>query len=112
MNVRSLSPLPTAQEAFQRSRLRFLPEGSGCYVLSTFDGTVLYVGLSVSLRRRMNEHLDDAKKTSVTAAGRAVLIHWLEHQDVARVERTWMNIHIENEGKMPVLNGVFSPVSA
>ncbi len=30
---------------------------------------------------------------------------------MSKIERTWMNIHIQNEGKRPVLNKVDSPIS-
>jgi hypothetical protein len=59
----------------------------------------------------MGQHLDDNRKTDLTDLGRAFFFHWVERDDMERVERTWMNIHIENEGKIPVLNGAYSPVS-
>jgi hypothetical protein len=112
MNVGELVPQPQDVESFLRSRCGFVPETSGCYVLTTFSNVVLYVGLATSLRQRMNDHLDTPEKTQGTEKGRAILFHWLETADVNRVERTWMNIHIQHEGKLPVLNKVYSPVSA
>src|SRR3954447_4514429 len=73
MNIENLMPLPKHRESFKRSRCRFVPAGSGCYVLTTFLGVVLYVGLATSLRERMNQHLDDPQKTRETSKGRAVL---------------------------------------
>ena len=110
MNVSSLTPSPAQQETFLRSRERFVPKTSGCYVLATFDSTVLYVGLSVDLRKRMNDHLDNGEKTSETKLGRAVRFYWLETAELQKVERTWLNIHIQHEGVMPVLNRIYSPV--
>jgi hypothetical protein len=72
---------------------------------------VLYIGLADNLRRRMNDHLDNPSKTGETKQGRAVLFHWLETPDTNKVERTWMNIHMQNEGILPLLNRVYSPVA-
>jgi excinuclease UvrABC nuclease subunit len=113
MNIDKLIPRPTSFETFKRSRCSYVPECSGCYVLTTFSKLVLYVGLATNLRTRMNQHLDDPEKTGETAFGRAVLFHWIEVDEVNlnRVERTWINIHCLEDGKNPVLNKIYSPVS-
>ena len=51
----------------------------------------------------------DPKKIAETLLGRAFWFHWLETMDLNKIERTWMNIHIENEGSLPELNGIYSP---
>jgi excinuclease UvrABC nuclease subunit len=112
MNVSALSPQPTGSESFRRSRERFVPQTHGCYVLTTFLGDILYIGLSNNLRRRINEHLDSEKKTALTKDGRAVLFHWLETTETNKVERTWLNIHLIREGELPVLNSIYSPTSS
>ncbi|HEX4081142.1 MAG TPA: GIY-YIG nuclease family protein [Rhizomicrobium sp.] len=109
MNITDLVPKPTCQDAFRRSRERFVPEASGCYALATFSGVVLYIGLSRNLRRRMNAHLDNPRKVSETEFGRAVRFCWIETTEMNKVERTWMNIHLQFEGRLPILNSVFSP---
>lgn len=111
MNVELLSPGPDRWEAFRRSRERFVPSTSGCYVLASVDRTVLYVGLATNLRQRLNQHLDDPRKTVPTADGRAVLFFWLENSELNLIERTWQNIHIQAEGRLPILNTLSSPVS-
>jgi len=78
-------------------------------VLTTFSREVLYLGLANNLRRRMNQHLDNPTKTNHTKLGRAVLFHWIESPDTNKIERTWMNIHIQNEGVLPALNRSYSP---
>jgi len=110
MNINELIPQPTHREPFNRNKERFVPKKPGCYVLTTFEGVVLYVGLTENLRRRMNEHLDNPKKIEPTKLGRAVLFHWIETCDTHKIERTWMNIHTQNEGSLPVLNGMYSPI--
>ena len=109
MKIALLVPSPLASESFRRSREKFIPATSGCYVLTTFQREILYIGLTVNLRRRINEHLDSAAKTELTTEGRAVLVHWTETTEVNKVERTWLNIHLLNEGRLPILNSVYSP---
>lgn len=109
MKVGLLVPLPAEKLPFRLSKQKFVPNRGGCYVLSTFENTVLYVGLAVDLRRRMGEHLDNPKKTTQTSLGRAIWFHWLEAADLNKVERTWQNIHMQHEGRLPELNRLYSP---
>jgi len=109
MNIQALVPRPKSKRRFHRSSQRFVADRAGCYVLTTFGDVVLYVGLTDDLRRRIGEHLDDPKKIAETLLGRAFWFHWLETMDLNKIERTWMNIHIENEGSLPELNGIYSP---
>jgi hypothetical protein len=109
MNIAHLQPAPPCSDRFHRSRERFIPEKPGCYVLTTFENEVIYVGLSRNLRSRFNQHLDSEQKTGVTVVGRAIFFSWLQTDDINKVERTWMNIHIQREGALPLLNKVYSP---
>jgi predicted GIY-YIG superfamily endonuclease len=111
MNVELLVPVPFRSEAFRRNRGRFIPEASGCYALTNFSKEVIYVGLARNLRKRFNQHLDDEQKTAITELGKAILFWWCEREDTNEVERTWMNIHIQHEGKLPLLNIVYSPTA-
>jgi len=111
MTIDKLSPLPSARENFKRSCVKFVSEKSGCYVLTTFGGVVLYIGQAINIRSRMVDHLDDPEKTKETPLGRALFFYWLEMDNIGKVERTWLNIHVEHEGRYPLLNKMFSPVS-
>ncbi|WP_415193966.1 GIY-YIG nuclease family protein [Rhodopseudomonas sp.] len=111
MRVDLLVPSPSSRELFQRNRERFIPLGAGCYTLTTFSGSIIYIGLSESLRRRFGEHLDNPSKTAETRFGRAFFFYWIETPDTFKVERTWLNIHLVQEGLLPVLNSNYSPVS-
>ena len=62
MNVGNLVPAPQFSELFARRSYKFVPDAEGCYTLTTFDGTVLYVGLAKNLRRRFFQHLEDPEK--------------------------------------------------
>jgi hypothetical protein len=59
----------------------------------------------------MNNHLDDPDKTGETNHGRAILFHWIESEETFKIERTWLNIHIQNEGGLPILNHRYSPTA-
>ena len=43
-----------------------------------------------------------------------MLFFWVEalESEINKIERTWLNIHIQQEGIVPILNKVYSPVSA
>jgi hypothetical protein len=111
MKVDKLVPIPAQHEAFSRNRERFIPEGCGCYVLTSFSREVMYVGLAKNLRRRFTQHLDSPDKIAVTKLGRAILFWWYETAETNKVERTWMNIHSLSEGALPILNSVYSPTA-
>jgi hypothetical protein len=111
VTVDELIPRPLLFESFRRSRERFIPETAGCYVLATFEQTVIYLGLAKDLRRRMSQHLDTPEKILLTPMGRAVLFFWIEDDNINKIERTWMNMHIERHGALPVLNRMYSPTS-
>jgi hypothetical protein len=112
MNISELVPQPSHCETFARNRVRFIPDRPGCYVLTTFPKVVLYIGQATNLRRRMGAHLDSSEKTKETKSGRAILFFWFECLDLSRVERTWMNIHLIQDGSLPELNSVYSPINA
>jgi excinuclease UvrABC nuclease subunit len=111
MNIDQLIPQPMHRETFRRDRERFVPDKPGCYVLTTFSGVVLYIGLTDNLRRRMDQHLDNPEKIAETLFGRAIFFNWIETLETYKVERTWLNIHIQNEGSWPALNKAYSPTS-
>ena len=111
MNIERLRPLPLFKEAFSLSREKYIIDKSGCYVLTTFPGTILYIGLAKNLRRRMHDHLNSPEKTNVTPLGRAIYFHWIESEALNKLERTWLNIHLENDGVLPIMNKIYSPTS-
>ncbi len=58
----------------------------------------------------MDQHLDNADKTRLTENGRAVFFYWIESDETNKIERTWMNIHLQHEGIIPILNKIYSPI--
>ena len=111
MTTADLVPPPGNAEAFEPRRTRFVPEGPGCYALATFSRIVLYIGRTTNLRARMKRHLADDAKVTLTRYGRASIFFWIESDDIERIERTWTNLCIQCEGRLPVLNSVYPTVS-
>ena len=111
MKIARLVPVLSNRESFLRNRERFIPIVRGCYALNNFSEEVLYVGLAKNLGRRFTQHLDSPDKIAATTLGRAILFWWLATADIHKVERTWMNIHLQYEGALPILNRVYSPTS-
>lgn len=113
MKVNCLNPLPGKRELFAWSRHASVPAQPGCYVLATFGGEVLYVGLaSVSVRDRMGDHLDTDEKRAVGPLGAAYWFYYYlcDPKKVASIERGWINNAILETGARPPLNKVDSPL--
>jgi hypothetical protein len=110
MKVEGLIPKPERKELFKLNRQKFVPNVSGCYVLTNFGGEILYIGLASDLRRRFGQHLDSREKIGPTPHGVAYFFYWLEGAYLEKLERTWMNSHTLTEGRLPCLNKVSSPI--
>lgn len=112
MKVAQLIPSANERLQFNLKMLKFVPKVSGCYVLSTVDDDVLYVGLTDNLYRRFSEHRDNKEKNQQTAQGIAFWFYYIQCEkiEINRIERTWLNIHTEIHGVLPLLNKVYSPV--
>lgn len=112
MNVTKLVPQPVERLQFHLRAKKYVPAQSGCYVLTTFDGFVLYVGLATSLASRFVQHCETKEKCEPTSDGRAFWFHFLEVEakELNRVERTWLNQFSAVHGRRPILNKVDSPM--
>lgn len=113
MKVDKLSPPPVQRTQFAWSHHVTVPAQPGCYVLVSFDGEVLYVGLATSsIKSRMGSHLDTPDKRKGGPSGVPFWFYYLEKSssEVASVERGWMNQAILEDGEMPFLNRVYSPM--
>lgn len=112
MNVSELVPQPIKRFQFTLRYRKFIPRESGCYVLTTFEGDILYVGLTDDLYRRFGEHREVDNKRQPTAFGFAFWFYYLptSENNIYRTERSWLNEHETAEGKLPVLNKAISPV--
>lgn len=113
MKVNQLRPSPDIRVPFAWSYHVTVPERPGCYALVAFGGEVLYVGLATrSIRSRMGTHLDTPEKCSAGAQGAAYWFYYAlrDASEVGSIERGWMNGAILEDGEMPPLNKVYSPL--
>lgn len=112
MKVEQLVPAVQHKVEFSLKARKFVPAAVGCYVLSTFQNDILYVGLTDDLNRRFSQHRETPEKSEPTPFGRAFWFHYLlcEEREINRIERTWMNEHLEIHGVWPVLNKANSPL--
>ena len=113
MKVDTLAPLPEHKTQFAWSHHRVVPSQAGCYVLATFAGDVLYVGLAtVSIRNRMASHLETPEKRRGSQVGVPFWFYYLTRppDEVRPIERGWMNQSVLEDGDLPPLNRVYSPL--
>jgi hypothetical protein len=113
VTVEHLLPRPDQSTQFAWSHCVTVPEKPGCYALVTYGGEVLYVGLAaVNVRTRMQVHLDTAEKRAGGADGVPFWFYYLlrKASEVNAIERWWMNQAFLEDGEMPVLNKIYSPV--
>ncbi len=113
MNVTDLSPLPRSKILFNLSFFKEVPTIAGCYILTTFEGAVLYIGLSVNLNTRFQQHLDNPEKINLTSEGKAFWFHFSGYNktNLNKLERTWLNQYQTIHGRRPILNKMDSPIS-
>jgi hypothetical protein len=113
VKIEDLNPVPVRKVQFKLAFLMQVPAESGCYVLATFDGTILYIGLARKLKVRFKQHIDGSEKVKPTAEGKAVWFYYLGYNEgnLPKLERTWLNHFQSYEGRLPILNLVNSPLS-
>ena len=97
---------------FSYSALHSVSDESGCYALAAYDGTILYIGQSENICKRMEQHLDDGEKRKKTPWGVAFWMYYklCPSRDLNSTERGWMNEHKIREGKRPFFNKIDAPV--
>lgn len=112
MLASSLNPEPMGKVQFDFSQTAMVPEDSGCYVLATFRGDILYVGQSANIARRMGQHLDDPAKRATTPSGKAFWFYYelCKSHCLDGLERGWVNAHTLKEGGLPFFNKIHPPV--
>jgi hypothetical protein len=112
MTVDELTPLPTDKVQFKLSSFKAVPQTTGCYVLTTFDNSILYIGLAKNLNARFKQHLDNPEKTNPTTEGKAIWFYYatFDPNNLPKLERTWLNQFSNKHGRLPILNKMNSPV--
>ena len=112
MLVSALTPEPGNKVRFAHPSVKLTPEQPGCYVLTTIDLAILYIGQSVNLSRRMEQHLEDPEKRSRAVGGIAFWFYYTEcaNRDLDSIERGWINDFSIREGCLPFFNKIRPPV--
>ena len=113
MKVERLVPTPDQKTQFAWSHHVAVPNQPGCYALVTYHGDVLYVGLAArSIQNRMGAHLDTPVKRQGGPLGVPFWFFYLVRPalDVGSVEKGWMNQAILEDGEIPPLNRIYSPL--
>lgn len=113
MKIAALSPGVVAKVQFSWAENKFVPVAPGCYAIATYDLAILYVGLATkSIRARMAAHLESGEKRKGASGGAPFWLYYLEcpATDVHGIERGWINQAILEDGSLPPLNRVHSPV--
>jgi len=98
---------------FDYSDLNKIPDKSGCYVLTTFDGVILYIGQSGNIAKRVEQHLDSGEKREVTPLGVAFWVYYelCSKVDMDALENGWIHSYIlNNKGNLPYFNKILPPV--
>lgn len=113
MKLQELKPCATAKVQFKLASFKAVPKVDGCYVLTTFDDDILYLGLSNNLHERFKQHLDNAEKTNPTVDGKAIWFYYTTYdkKNLPQLERSWINQFLSTHGRLPILNKINSPVS-
>lgn len=113
MKITNLIPMPANRAQFKLSFLKHIPCDSGCYVLTTFEDEVLYIGLATNLNHRFRQHLENPKKTNPTKEGKAIWFYFVifDSKNLPKLERTWLNQYLNIHGMLPVLNKISSPIN-
>jgi hypothetical protein len=112
LKIDQLNPRPKHKLQFRLSSYKCVPKTSGCYVLTTVDENILYIGLTDNFFQRFQQHLNNPEKTNPTKDGRAVWFYFNEYDinNLPRLERTWLNQYEYIHGELPILNKVSSPI--
>lgn len=113
MNVNELTPSPKEKVPFKLTFFKSVPKDSGCYILTTFQNDILYIGLATNLNNRFKQHLENPDKKNPTSDGKATWFYFttFDSKNLPKLERTWLNEFTNVHGKLPVLNKVNSPIN-
>lgn len=108
MKVTELRPSLLDRVQFRFSESIRVPETSGCYALSSIFNDVIYIGKSVNLCRRMQQHLEDSRMTKLTSHGLATWFNYgiLSPAEINRIEIQLLFAFKALEGQLPPLNRV------
>lgn len=113
MKIEELIPTPKDKVYFKLTSFKLVPKLTGCYVLTTYENDILYIGLSDNLYARFQQHLDNTEKTNPTKEGKAIWFYYTVYDPInlQKLERTWLNHYVSFHGILPIINKLNSPIS-
>jgi len=108
MNVRELNDSSLVRLEFSKRKTVLVPRNHGVYVLSNYFDSILYIGVSKNLQRRMLEHLNSEEKKNLTPEGRAYWFFYkvCSENEARPEERGWILHYALHEGKLPYFNKI------
>lgn len=107
MLIFELLSYPEIKIKFEYSELDKAPKQSGCYIITTPNGTILYIGETGNIRNRMEQHLDGKEKKKLTPLG---MPYWFYYKlcsvrEKIPLEDAWINEYkLNSKGKRPYFN--------
>jgi len=112
VKIGDLTPPPEHSVSFDLYTLNRIKDGAGCYCLTNAVGDILYVGQAVSVRHRLTQHFDSAKRAELTRLGRVSRAWWraVSPARLNALERGWLELIRLRDGELPPLNRVSAPV--
>lgn len=112
MKVDDLIPNAINKVQFKFSTYKSVPKDFGCYVLTTFNNDILYIGLATNLHSRFLQHLESSEKTNPTMDGKVIWFYYVFYDsgNLPKLERTWLNQYTNIHGRLPILNKINSPI--
>lgn len=113
MKVTELNPKVFDKTEFLLNKVKFVPSMIGCYVITNFYNEIMYIGQTVNLKSRIQQHLEDQEKIKLTTIGKSYYFYYKtidNEKDLNKLERGWLNDFELKEGKIPILNSVRGPI--
>lgn len=111
MEIEDLGEPILTRVEFSKMKIPLIPKVSGVYILTTYFHSILYIGVSNNLQRRIIEHLSNPIKLNLTPLGK---VYWLffkqcPQKEYRRRERGWILQHQLFEGVLPYFNKIEAP---
>lgn len=106
MKIGALKPALSRRVPFRLSENLRVPQKSGCYILASINDDVIYIGQSVNLCQRMQQHLDSPRMTAQTGLGVASWFYFglWDESELENVETRLLFNFKAAEGSLPPLN--------
>ena len=103
MNVKDLIPSVTHVAKLRLSEVDRAHDGSGGYVISTFSGDILFIGIGANIRECFGRTMSTLKKPAFSSHRQPVFFHWRLATNPAALTEIWLKRHRAAEGCVPLL---------